>query len=164
MRNCRSSFLPGSLYTNSTYGKSNTLPSHVTHALFPIPLCVAHCFKTNSRCLGVHGSKFRPGSDRFCCLSHVGTNIAYQYPSLFPFHSRRGLCLRNDYARGGYLGQFLLDMCRWPLRAPTPLWSILWPVNPIQIGGGGLFEPPLRQNRDNSYTERAMTFKFSDFS
>ena len=30
--------------------------------------------------------------------------------------------------------------------------------------GGGLFEPPLRQNRDNFYTERAMTFKFSDFS
>ena len=22
---------------------------------------------------------------------------------------------------GGYLGKFLLDMCRWPLRAPTPL-------------------------------------------
>ena len=36
--------------------------------------------------------------------------------------------------------------------------------NPIQTGGGGLFEPLLRQNRDNSYTERAMTFKFSDFS
>ena len=36
-------------------------------------------------------------------------------------------------------------------------------LNPIQTGGG-LFEPPLRQNRDNSYTERAMTFKFSDFS
>ena len=35
--------------------------------------------------------------------------------------------------------------------------------NPIQTGGG-LFEPPLRQNRDNFYTERAMTFKFSDFS
>ena len=35
-------------------------------------------------------------------------------------------------------------------------------LNPIQTGGG-LFEPPLRQNRDNSYTERAMTFKFSDF-
>ena len=30
--------------------------------------------------------------------------------------------------------------------------------------GGGLFEPPLRQNRDNSYTERAMAIKFSDFS
>ena len=37
-------------------------------------------------------------------------------------------------------------------------------VNSIQTGGGGLFEPPLRQNRDNSYTEKAMTFKFSDFS
>ena len=31
------------------------------------------------------------------------------------------------------------------------------------LGVGGLLEPPLRQNRDNSYTERAMTFKFSDF-
>ena len=30
--------------------------------------------------------------------------------------------------------------------------------------GGGFSNPPLRQNRDNSYTERAMTFKFSDFS
>ena len=38
-------------------------------------------------------------------------------------------------------------------------------VNPIQTGGGGAFRPPpLRQNRDNSYTEEAMTFKFSDFS
>ena len=34
----------------------------------------------------------------------------------------------------------------------------------FRLGGGGLFEPPPRQNRDNSYTERAMTFKFSDFS
>ena len=37
-------------------------------------------------------------------------------------------------------------------------------LNPIQTGWGGLFEPPLRQNRDNFYTEGAMTFKFSDFS
>ena len=37
--------------------------------------------------------------------------------------------------------------------------------NPIQTGGGGgLFEPPLRQNRDKTNTERAMTFKFSYFS
>ena len=36
--------------------------------------------------------------------------------------------------------------------------------NPIKTGGGGAFRTPLRQNRDNSYTERAMTFKFSDFS
>ena len=38
----------------------------------------------------------------------------------------------------------------------------------FRLGGGGgeagLFEHPLRQNRDNCYTERAMTFKFSDFS
>ena len=41
----------------------------------------------------------------------------------------------------------------------------LFYLSPIQTGGGGaLLEPPLRQNRDNSYTERAMTFKFSDFS
>ena len=39
-------------------------------------------------------------------------------------------------------------------------------LNPIQTGGGGggFSNPPLRQNRDNFYTERAMTFKFSDFS
>ena len=29
---------------------------------------------------------------------------------------------------GVYLGQFLLGMCRWPLRAPTPSQSILWPI------------------------------------
>ena len=35
----------------------------------------------------------------------------------------------------------------------------------FRLGGGGLFDPPpLRQNRDNCYTERALTFKFSDFS
>ena len=39
-------------------------------------------------------------------------------------------------------------------------------INPIQTGGGGggLFEPHLWQNRDNFYTEGAMTFIFSDFS
>ena len=37
-------------------------------------------------------------------------------------------------------------------------------VNPIQTWGGGIFESPLRQKRDNSYTKRAMTFKFADFS
>ena len=26
------------------------------------------------------------------------------------------------------LGKFLLGMCHWPLRAPTPLQSILWPI------------------------------------
>ena len=30
------------------------------------------------------------------------------------FRTRRG-------GGGGYLGKFLLGMCRWPLRAPTPL-------------------------------------------
>ena len=28
-------------------------------------------------------------------------------------------------------------MCRWPLRAPTPLWSILWPIiDPILVTFG----------------------------
>ena len=31
----------------------------------------------------------------------------------------------------------LLGMCRWPLRAPTPLWSILWPIiDPILVTFG----------------------------
>ena len=31
-------------------------------------------------------------------------------------------------------GIFFLGMCRWPLRAPTPLWSILWPnMDPILV-------------------------------
>ena len=37
-------------------------------------------------------------------------------------------------ARGGYLGQFWLGMCRWHLRAPTPLQSILWLIiDPILV-------------------------------
>ena len=35
--------------------------------------------------------------------------------------------LRPGGGGGGYLGQFLLGMCRWPLETPTPLKSILWP-------------------------------------
>ena len=47
------------------------------------------------------------------------------------------LIMSRDAARGGYLGQFLLGMCRWPLRASTPLWSILWSViDPIIITFG----------------------------
>ena len=34
----------------------------------------------------------------------------------------------------------------------------------FRLEGGFSNPPPPRQNRDNSYTERAMTFKFSDFS
>ena len=40
---------------------------------------------------------------------------------------------------------------------------IFFLLNPIQTGGG-FSNPPLRQSRNNFYTERAMTFKFSDFS
>ena len=28
--------------------------------------------------------------------------------------------------------EFLLVMCRWPLRAPTPFQSILWPIDLFQ--------------------------------
>ena len=30
--------------------------------------------------------------------------------------------------QGRYLGQFLPETCRWPLRTPTPLWYILKPI------------------------------------
>ena len=29
---------------------------------------------------------------------------------------------------GGVLEFILLGMCRWPLRSPPQLWSILWPI------------------------------------
>ena len=36
----------------------------------------------------------------------------------------------------GVLGLILLGMCRWPLGAPTPSWSILWPIiDPIVTFG-----------------------------
>ena len=48
---------------------------------------------------------------------------------------------------------------------PAEQVQIMFPLTLFRLGGGGgLFEPPLRQNRDNFYTERGMTFKFSDFS
>ena len=38
---------------------------------------------------------------------------------------------------GGYLGQFLLGMCRWPLRTPTPLQYFPWPIiDPILVTFG----------------------------
>ena len=47
----------------------------------------------------------------------------------------------------------------------THLMAKRFLLNPIQTGGGGgLFETPLGQSRVNTYTERAMTFQFSDFS
>ena len=54
----------------------------------------------------------------------------------------------------------------WKCRRRFKLFvDLLDSLNPIPTGGGGAFRtPPLRQNRDNVYTERAMTFKFSDFS
>ena len=37
----------------------------------------------------------------------------------------------------GYLGYVLLGICRWPLRDPTPLWSILQPIiEPILVTFG----------------------------
>ena len=47
---------------------------------------------------------------------------------------------------------------------PLLIASFRYLLTLFRLGGGGLFEPPLRQNRDNSYIETAMTFKFSDFS
>ena len=42
--------------------------------------------------------------------------------------------LTCDQNPEGVLGLFLLGMCRWPLRAPTPLESILWPIiDPILV-------------------------------
>ena len=38
---------------------------------------------------------------------------------------------------GGVLKSILLGMCRWPLRSPPQLWSILWPIiDPILVTAG----------------------------
>ena len=38
---------------------------------------------------------------------------------------------------GGVLESVLLGMCRWPLRSPPQLWSILWPIiDPILVTVG----------------------------
>ena len=51
------------------------------------------------------------------------------------------------------------DRCTSPRKIISLANSLLTLFRP-----GGAFRTPLRQNRDNSYTERAMSFKFSDFS
>ena len=58
--------------------------------------------------------------------------------SLYKLHTKTQQIRRNlqillaaknpGGGEGGYLGQFLLAMCCWPLGAPTPLQSILWPI------------------------------------
>ena len=35
----------------------------------------------------------------------------------------------TDSGEEGGIGLILLVMCRWPLRAPTPFQSILWPID-----------------------------------
>ena len=43
----------------------------------------------------------------------------------------------EEIDKEGSRGKFLLGMCRWPLRAPTPLYSILWPIiDPISVTFG----------------------------
>ena len=38
---------------------------------------------------------------------------------------------------GCYLGKFVPGTCRWPLKAPTPLKSNLWPIiDPILVTFG----------------------------
>ena len=43
------------------------------------------------------------------------TGMALTYITDTSGRSRRGA------PRGGYYGKFFMGMCRWPLRAPTPL-------------------------------------------
>ena len=44
---------------------------------------------------------------------------------------------KTEGGAGCYLGKFLLGTCRWPLRAPTPFPSILWPIiGPILVTFG----------------------------
>ena len=35
--------------------------------------------------------------------------------------ARRFPTKKGEETPGGYLGQFLLGMCRWPLQTPTPI-------------------------------------------
>ena len=60
---------------------------------------------------------------------HTKPTDKHQYllkSSCHPAHTKRNipfsLALRlRPGGGGGYLGQFMLGMCRWPLRTPTPL-------------------------------------------
>ena len=53
-------------------------------------------------------------------------------------NQKEGCSLRSFWAGGwGYLGQFLLGMCRWPLKTRTLFQSTLWPiVDPIFVTFG----------------------------
>ena len=59
------------------------------------------------------------------------------------FFSRTSLVFACSYpgerGGGGYLGQFLLVICRWAVL--TPLLSILWPIiDPILVTDGQIFD------------------------
>ena len=73
----------------------------------------------------------------------------FNYPVESIFSSRKRYCYSCAIQRscvtkciktpggGGYSGKFFLGMCRWPLRAPTPLQSTLWTIiDPILVTFG----------------------------
>ena len=76
------------------------------------------------------------------------SSISYKEFNLLPCQqqSRFDLCqgdlsrkIKEDSSRGrtGVLGLILLGMCRWSLRAATPLQYILWPIiDPILVTFG----------------------------
>ena len=67
---------------------------------------------------------------KFCLivsLFYGNFNVTTWIPTVW----RGYLIFKDTFPRrggGGYLGWFLLGMCRLPLSAPHPLQSILWPI------------------------------------
>ena len=70
-----------------------------------------------------------------CCWKASLLWLSFMAEISIPVISKRGA--QDPGGGGGYLGKFLLCMCRWPLRSPTPLYSILWPIiDPILVTFG----------------------------
>ena len=94
-----------------------------------------------SICLSIRDSKMESVATKVS--SHLKSLLmlqrSLQKQSVF-FHSNLFILKVTKQCRrspGGYLGEFLLGMCRWPLRVPTPLQSILWPIiDPISVTFG----------------------------
>ena len=80
-------------------------------------------------------TEVNPAGDKFCFksgskaaeISHRSARISTpEDERASSSSSTQSLSQKSQYLAskpggGGYLGQFLLGMCRWPLRTPTPL-------------------------------------------
>ena len=61
-------------------------------------------------------------------VNHSYKWLAYKRLTTYPVPYCRECVVMCSLVPGGYLGQLSLGTCPWPLRDPSSLQSILWPI------------------------------------